>query len=236
MVKDVGREELMKADQRIRWNYFIWALAMGFMALSGWNTAEAAFPEREITLICPWPAGGSSDLICRTIAQAAAKHLPKPMIVVNRDGANGVVATTEARTARPDGYTLLQGTSGLFITQPLTQKNLGYHLDDFDILIGVTNEPILLLVHADSPYKTVNDFIAGARKENAVIRFANSGPEESLPLLGPISSRRQASGPSPFPLKAVRRPSPPCWASTSTPAWSTRERLFLRSGQALSGL
>ena len=192
----------MKREQRTSLNSLIClALAVGFITFPEWNTAEAAFPEKEITLICPWPAGGSSDLICRTIAQAAAKHLPKPVIVVNRDGANGVVATTEAKTARPDGYTLLQGTSGLFITQPLTQKNLGYHMDDFDILIGVTNEPILLLVHADSPYKTIDDFIASARKENVVIRFANSGTGGIPALAGTYFFQKAGIRNQPIPFK-----------------------------------
>ncbi len=192
----------MKTDLRMRLRSFLClALAVGFVTLPGWNTSEAAFPEREITLICPWPAGGSSDLICRTVAQAAAKHLPKPMVVVNRDGANGVVATTEAKTARPDGYTILQGTSGLFLTQPLTQKNLGYQMDDFDILLGVTNEPILLLVHADSPYKTVDDFIAGAKKENAVIRFANSGTGGIPALTGTYFFQKAGIKSQPIPFK-----------------------------------
>jgi tripartite-type tricarboxylate transporter receptor subunit TctC len=144
-------------------------------ALFSGGTAAAAFPEKEITLICPWPAGGSSDLITRSISQGMAKHLPKATIVVNRDGANGVIATTETRTAKADGYTIIQGTTGLFTIQPLTQKNLGYKMEDFDFLIGLTNEPILLVVHADSPYKTVEDLIQGAKKENRIIRFSNSG-------------------------------------------------------------
>lgn len=139
------------------------------------GAAQAAWPEKEVTLICPWPPGGSSDLITRSLAQALGKQLPKPVVVVNRDGANGVIATTEAKQARADGYTILQGASGLFITQPLTQANLGYKLEDFELFIGLTNEPILLMVHAESPYRTVEELVAAAKKENRVVRFANSG-------------------------------------------------------------
>lgn len=133
------------------------------------------FPEKEITLICPWPPGGSSDMISRAIAQAAGKHLAKPIVVVNKDGANGMVATTENVKTKPDGYTILQGASGLFVTQPYTQKNLGYKQDDFDFLIGLTNEPILLTVKADSPYKTLEDLIKAAKEKNLVIKYSNSG-------------------------------------------------------------
>lgn len=135
----------------------------------------AKFPEKEITLICPWPPGGSSDMITRAIAQAAGKHLAKPFVIVNRDGANGMVATTESLKSKPDGYTLLQGASGLFATQPYTQKNLGYKQDDFDFLIGLTNEPILLTVKSDSPYQTIDDMIKAAKEKNLVIKYSNSG-------------------------------------------------------------
>ncbi len=151
-------------------------------ALPNHTPAQAAFPEKEITIICPWPAGGSSDLISRSIAQALGKQIGKPVVVINRDGANGVVATTEAKTTKPDGYTLLQGTNGLFVTQPLTQANLAYKIDDFEFLYGLTSEPILLMVNAESPHKTLDDLLAWAKKENKVVRFANSG-STGLPAL-----------------------------------------------------
>ncbi len=136
---------------------------------------QSKYPEKEITLICPWPPGGSSDLLTRAIAQSANKHLGKPLVVVNRDGANGMVATTELAKTKPDGYTISLGVSGLFTNQPHIQKNLGYKQDDFDFLIGFTNEPILLTVNADSPYKTLEDLIAAAKEKNMTIKFGNSG-------------------------------------------------------------
>ncbi len=139
------------------------------------TVAQTKFPEREITLICPWPPGGSSDLLARAIAQAANKHLSKPIVVVNRDGANGMVATTELAKAKPDGYTIALGVSGLFTNQPYVQKSLGYKQDDFDFLMGFTNEPILLTVNADSPYKTLEEFLAAAKKNGTTVKFSNSG-------------------------------------------------------------
>ncbi len=149
-------------------------LVSGFAGASK-SLAADAFPSKEITFICPWPPGGSSDLLVRAIAQSANKHLPKPMVVINRDGANGMVATTEASKTKADGYTIVQGASGLFITQPYTQKSLGYKQNDFDFLIGLTNEPILLSVQASSPYKTLEDLLAAAKKEDKVISYSNSG-------------------------------------------------------------
>lgn len=140
------------------------------------NTASnSKFPEKEITLICPWSPGGSSDLISRAVGQTAGKLLAKPMVVVNKDGANGVVSTTEFAKAKPDGYTLSLGTNALFTNQPFVVKNLGYKQEDFEFLMGLTNEPILLVVNANSSYKTLDDLLAAAKEKNSVIRYGNSG-------------------------------------------------------------
>ena len=147
----------------------LWILSLGIMP------AEAKFPEKEITLICPWPPGGSSDLLTRAIAQATKSYLPKPMVVINRDGANGMIATAEAVRTKPDGYTIIQGASGLFLTQPFVQKKLEYKQDDFDFLIGLTNEPILLTVNINSPYKTLEEMLKGFKEKNQVVRYSNSG-------------------------------------------------------------
>lgn len=139
------------------------------------TSATTVYPEKEITLICPWPPGGSSDLLTRAIAQSANKTLGKPMVVVNRDGANGMVATTELVKTKPDGYTISLGVSGLFTNQPYIQRNLGYKQDDFDFLMSFTNEPIVLLVNAGSPYKTLEDLLSAIKSRNTAIRFGHSG-------------------------------------------------------------
>ena len=154
-------------------------LAVCLLAGCGGDSKPAAtqtkYPEKDITLICPWSPGGSSDLLTRAIAQSANKILGKPMVVMNRDGANGIVATTDLAKAKPDGYTISLGVSGLFTNQPHVNKNLGFKQDDFDFLIGFTNEPILLTVNADSPYKTLEELLKDAKEKDMVIRFSNSG-------------------------------------------------------------
>jgi tripartite-type tricarboxylate transporter receptor subunit TctC len=150
------------------------SLISGLVGVSK-SLAADAFPSKEITFVCPWPPGGSSDLLSRAIAQSANKHLPKPMVVINRDGANGMVATTEMAKTKADGYAVSLGTSGLFLAQPYTQKSLGYKQDDFDFLVGFTNEPILLSVQSSSPYKTLEDLLTGVKKDNKVISYSNSG-------------------------------------------------------------
>jgi tripartite-type tricarboxylate transporter receptor subunit TctC len=163
-------------------------MVMSFAAV---GSGDDKFPSKNITLICPWSPGGSSDTISRALAQSLRKYLGKPVVVVNRDGANGMVATTENITTKPDGYTLIQGASGLFITQQFFQKNLKYKESDFDFLIGMTNEPILLTVNAHSPYKTLQEMIAAAKAKNLVIRYSNSGMG-GFPQLSIAELSRQA--------------------------------------------
>lgn len=141
----------------------------------GPSPAIAKYPEKEVTLICPWPPGGSSDLITRAVAQTAKSYFPKPMIVVNRDGANGMIATAETARAKADGYTLTQGAGGLFLTQPYVQKKLEYRQDDFEFLIGLTNEPMILTVNVNSPYKSLEELIRSFKEKNQVVRYSNSG-------------------------------------------------------------
>jgi tripartite-type tricarboxylate transporter receptor subunit TctC len=136
--------------------------------------AQTKFPEKAITLICPYPPGGSSDLISRSVAQVSKKYISKPMVVVNRDGANGVVATTESVRTAPDGYTILQGSSGLFTTIPLSQT-VGYKQEDFEFLVGATNEPTVLTVNASSPFRTIDEWVKSAKEKGTIIRYSNSG-------------------------------------------------------------
>lgn len=171
-------------------------ISIGFLTLTVFllllfcpDPASAKFPEKEISLVCPWPPGGSSDLITRTMAQVAKKYLAKSVIVINRDGANGVVATTENVRTTPDGYTILIGTSGLFTATPLVQKNLGYKRDDFEFLVGMTNEPMVFTVHQNSSYKSIEDLVRAAKEKNLVIRYSNSGLGGIPSSAPPISFR-----------------------------------------------
>lgn len=135
---------------------------------------QPKYPEKEITLVVPWSAGGSSDLLARALTRAANKTIGKPIIVVNREGAGGGIATSEVAQSKPDGYTVAIGASGLFTTQPFLKK-VNYQISDFDFLIGISDEPVLLTVRADSPDKTLADFIKRAKAEGKVVKYGNSG-------------------------------------------------------------
>src|SRR6185503_11117553 len=127
-------------------------------AASLWIAAAFAqgFPNRPITLICPWPAGGSTDTHLRKLSELASKHLGQPIIVENKPGAGGMLGPAGmARAAAPDGYTISQfHINGL--RQPHMQKVDWDPLKDFTYIIGVSGYTFGLVVKSDSPIKSFN--------------------------------------------------------------------------------
>ncbi len=128
-----------------------------------------AYPEKPITFIVPWSAGGSSDQMARALSSIAEKHLGQPLIVVNRDGAGGTIATTEVKGADPDGYTIMLNAVGVFTAQPF-MREVDYTLEDFEAIIGLSYEPIAVVVPADSDIYTADDL-----KAKGSVKYASSG-------------------------------------------------------------
>ena len=109
-----------------------------------------AFPARPIRLICPWPAGGSTDAVMRSLAESAGKALGGQVIVENKAGASGMLGPNELVTAKPDGYTLSQLTIGI-ARLPHMQKMQFDPLKDFTYVACLTGYTFGLVVRADSP-------------------------------------------------------------------------------------
>lgn len=149
-------------------------------------TAQAqtsAFPEKPVTLLVPWPAGGSTDRHLRTLAEIASKHLGQAILVENKPGAGGTLApSTMALNARPDGYTIAQYPLGM-LRYPHMQKTNWHPIDDFTFIVGVSGYTFGFVVRADSPYKTFNDYIEAARKAPGKIDFGSTGVGTSPHLL-----------------------------------------------------
>jgi tripartite-type tricarboxylate transporter receptor subunit TctC len=145
--------------------------------------AQAAFPTRPITLIVPWPAGGSTDRHLRGLAEIASKYLGQNIIVENKPGGGGTSGPgTMALTAKPDGYTIAQFSLGM-LRLPQMQKTQWNPLTDFSFIIGVTGYTFGLTVRADSPYKNFNDYIDAARKQPGKIDYGSTGIGTSPHLL-----------------------------------------------------
>ena len=132
------------------------------------------FPTRPIKLICPWPAGGSTDAVMRAIAQSAANALGGQMLIENKAGASGMLGPNELVTARPDGYTLSQLTIGV-LRQPHMQKMQFDPLKDFTYIACLTGYTFGLVVRADSPIRSIKDLVDYAKANPEKFTFGSTG-------------------------------------------------------------
>jgi tripartite-type tricarboxylate transporter receptor subunit TctC len=157
------------------------AAALAPMALA--RAQSPAYPNKPITLIVPWPAGGSTDRHHRTLAELAGKILGQQINVENRPGAGGTLGPGQmAQTAKPDGYTIAQFPLGM-LRYPHMQKVAWDPINDFTFILGVSGYTFGFVVRADSPYKTFNDYIDAARKSPGAINYGSTGIGTSPHLL-----------------------------------------------------
>jgi len=137
------------------------------------EVVHAAWPERPITLIVPWGAGGGTDAVARLIGVELEKELGQPVNVVNRTGGSGVVGHTAIATAKPDGYTI--GIITLEITQMHWQGLTKMTYQDFTPLALVNFDANALMVRNDSPYQTIADVLAAARANPGKLKASGTG-------------------------------------------------------------
>lgn len=140
--------------------------------------AQDVYPSKPITLIVPFPPGGVADIVARPVAEAMGRHLNVPVVIENKAGAGGGIGMGYAAKAKPDGYTLLLALSSISII-PEADKVTGrapmYQLNQFAPIARFTADPTVLAVRADSPWKTVAEFVADARKRPGAITYGSSG-------------------------------------------------------------
>ena len=148
------------------------------MAMPG---QAAEFPTKEVQIIVPYAAGGATDLVFRALAAATSKYLGKAVVVVNKPGGGGAIGVTEAMQARPDGYTLLTAITPLTILPHQVKTAFTYR--SFEPVINVVQDPAMLQVRADSPWKTLREFLDYARKNPGMITVGNSGAGGGVHLI-----------------------------------------------------
>ncbi|HSA88704.1 MAG TPA: tripartite tricarboxylate transporter substrate binding protein [Burkholderiales bacterium] len=157
------------------------------LALAGSLLLAAAaqaqqFPSKPVTLIVPWPAGGSTDIYFRKLGEITARHLGQPLVIENRPGGSGMNGpATMAKTARPDGYTISQLAITAFRV-PHMQKVDWDPIRDFTYIIGLAGYTFGIVVKADSPFGTFQDLIAYARANPGKLSYATPGTGTSLHL------------------------------------------------------
>jgi tripartite-type tricarboxylate transporter receptor subunit TctC len=155
-------------------------LIVGAVALSLAAMASAQqFPTKPVTLICPWPAGGSTDGSLRALAEATAKYLGQPVIIENRPGASGSLGAVAMLNARPDGYTITQVAISV-LRLPHIQKTPYDPTTDLTYILGVSGYTFGVVVRSDAPWKNWAEFVAYAKANPDKVTYGTPGANTSL--------------------------------------------------------
>ena len=144
--------------------------------------AFAQYPDRSLTLLSGYPAGGMVDIVARTLAEGVKARFPKGIVVLNRSGAGGAVAAAEVAVGKPDGYTIALTPLSTLVIQPQI-LDLRYKTpDDYEPVINVVSYYPLLVVKPDAPWKNVQAFIEEARRNPGKFRVGTPGEGTSSHL------------------------------------------------------
>lgn len=137
------------------------------------GVAHAAYPEKPITLVVPFPAGSGTDSVGRIFAEELSKELGQPIVVENKPGANATIAANYVARSKPDGYTLFVTTNTSHSAAPWLMKNVSYDpVKDFTPIARGGNLPFILVTNPDRPYKTVKELIEYARANPGDVTYA----------------------------------------------------------------
>lgn len=164
----------------------IGAIALAAATLS-LGAAAQAYPTKPITIVVPFSAGGTTDILARLVGQYLTTELGQPVVVDNKAGAGGNIGGALAAKAPADGYTLFMGTVGTHAINAALYKKMPFdHVKDFAPLSRVANVPNLLVAHPSQPFKTVPEMIAYAKANPGKINFGSPGNGASPHLSGEL--------------------------------------------------
>lgn len=166
-------------------NQWLFSALSLFMLVTGHTTAQAQdYPNRPITMVMPYAAGGPGDIITRIFAGAMQKSLGQQIIIDNTAGASGSIGTAKVARAKPDGYTLLMIHVSHATNQALF-KNLPYHpVDDFEPIGQATEGPMVLIARKDFPAKDAKEFVAYVKANGNKISIGHAGIGSASHLCG----------------------------------------------------
>jgi len=156
--------------------------------------AQDAYPSRPISMVVPFPPGGVADTVGRPVAEALGRIMGQPVVVENKAGAGGGVGMAHAAKAKPDGYTLLLALSSVTIipeADKVLERSPMYRLDQLVPVARFTADPTVLVVRADSPWKTFREFMDYVKARPGAITFGSSGNYGTMHV--PIEMLKQAS-------------------------------------------
>jgi len=142
--------------------------------------AAQSWPQKAVSVIVPFPAGGSTDTIARMLASPLNEKLGQPFVVDNRPGATGAIGAAMVKRAPADGYTIMVASIGVYAVNPFLQKHLAYDpVKDFDLLTVAVRAPNVLVARADFPASNVRELVAYMKKNPGKVAFASSGTGSS---------------------------------------------------------
>lgn len=156
-------------------------VGLGVSATAG---AQGDYPSRPITLVVPYPAGGTTDVVARLLADDLGKRLGQTIVVENKGGASTAVGASFVARAPNDGYTLLIAAATTFSTNPHLYKDLNYKLEDFDPVGMVVRVPFAFVVKKDLPVNNIAEFIEHAKKHSKGLNQATNGNGSLVHLAG----------------------------------------------------
>ncbi len=157
--------------------------------------AEEGYPSKPLSMLVPFPPGGVADTVGRPVAEAMGRALNQSVIVENKGGAGGAIGMAQVAKARPDGYSMLMALSSITVL-PLAAKVLKrtplFTLDQLQPVARFTADPTALVVRADSPWKTYQDFIAHVKAKPGAVTFGSSGNYGTMHV--PMEQLKAATG------------------------------------------
>lgn len=159
--------------------------------LAGVLPAQAQYPDQPLRIIVPFPPGGTNDMLGRAFAERLSLAFGQPVIVENRGGAGTAIGAQAAATARPDGYTLLLGTSTTFVLNPALRPNrLSYDpVRDFTMVSIMAEVPLVFVANAQRPMRSLAEMVGYARTSPGRLTYSSAGTATSLHLAGEMFAR-----------------------------------------------
>ena len=149
--------------------------------------AQGPYPSGPITLVVPYVAGASTDTLARLVGKSVSEQLKQPVVVENKPGAGGIIASDFVKRQKADGYTFMLTTDGILSVNPSIYKNLPYDsLKEFGPLSIAVNAPLVLVVKADSPFKSVKEIIEHAKQHPNGLNFGSAGVGTSQHIAGAL--------------------------------------------------
>lgn len=161
-------------------------LGLGSALVCGWVGAQT-YPAKPVRLVVPFPAGGATDILARTISQKAAEKLGQQIVIDNRPGAGGTIGSDHVAKSAPDGYTLLIATGSTHSIGPLISSKIPYNVErDFAPVVYVAKTSSVLVVPASLPVKNLAQFIALAKSKPGQLNYGSSGNGTNSHLSGEL--------------------------------------------------